>query len=152
MALKPERNVIAYDVNHKLGAAQEKGVLVCYSSTAGYVEVAADPSGKKVAGVLMVDVRNRDVRDTLGTTTNTRNYGKNEEPISGVVTLAKVGEIMTDDVDASDTFSAGDSLYITDSGVFSKVRDNSGCEKVGHAIEAKDSDGYLRVWLNITAH
>lgn len=150
MALKPDQKVIADDINFKMAAAQEKGILVCYSSTAGFVEKKSDPSGQKVAGLLMVDVRNRDVRDSLGRTSTTRNYSKNEVPISGKVRLARVGEFQTDDVDSADTFAAGDDLYITSNGQFSKVKDNSGIEgPIGHALGAKDSDGYVRIFLNI---
>lgn len=149
MALKPDQKIIADDINLKCASAQTKGVLMCFSSTAGYVEKKSNPSGAKIAGVLMVDVRNRDVRDVLGKTSTVRNYSKNEVPISGVLRLCRIGELLTNDVDASDTFAQGDELYVTSNGQFSKVQDNSGCEKVGHAIAAKDSDGYLRVWVNV---
>jgi len=149
MALKPDQVLIVSDINFSMASAQTKGVLVCYSSTAGYVENKADPSGAKVAGILLVDVRNQDVRDAYGITSTTANYSKNQVPISGKVHLARVGEFLTSDVDSGDTFAMGNKLYITANGQFSNAQDSSDHEHVGHALAAKDSDGYLRVFVNI---
>jgi len=149
MALKVHQAVVSDDINFKCGEVLEKGLLLVFSSTVGYVEKVTNPSGRKVAGLLMLDVRNRDVRDDLGTTSITRNYSKNEVPVSGVVRLLRVGEVETNVVDASDTFAQGDKLYITGAGKVSKVQDNAGCERIGHALAKKDSDGFLRLWINL---
>lgn len=149
MALKPDNIIIADDVHFKCATAQTKGVLMCFSSTTGYVEKKTDPSGSKVAGVLLVDVRNREVRDTLGTTTAARNANKNEVPISGVLRLCRVGELLTSDVVSGQTPTQGQKLYVGANGQFSNTQLSSDHEHVGHVLEAKDSDGYLRVWVNI---
>lgn len=164
MALKPHRKVIADDINFKCKNVCPKGVLVIYSTTAGFVERptlngGANPSGKKVAGVLMIDVVNkaapsllvRTGGDPLGTVDNTAllNPNKTETHTSGTVRLLKVGECMTNSLDPSDTFAQGDTLYITNSGLFSKVQDNSGIVSVGRSLGAKDSDGYLKVWISL---
>jgi hypothetical protein len=150
MALKPDQKIIADDINFRVGEVEEKGIVVCYASTAEYVEKKTDPSGAKVAGLLMVDVRNRDVRDSLGVTAITRNYSKIEVPQSGVVRLVRIGMLRTNDVKDGDTFAQGNKLYIAGSGKLSNAQISSDHEEVGHALGAKDSDGYVRIWLNIS--
>lgn len=163
MALKPHQRVIAEDINFKCNNVAPKGVLLVYSSTAGQVERpplnnvgTASPSGKKVAGVLMIDVVNKNLPskfiltgDPVGTVDGVRNFSKLETHVSGVVRLMKVGELLTNNVD-NEAFAAGDKLYITNSGAFSKTQDSANHERVGTALAAKDSDGYLKVWVNIT--
>lgn len=167
MALKPHLKVIADDINNKCTAVASKGFLAIYatSSATGLVHVPTstvgigEPSGKQVAGVLLQDVVNRAVPslqgrtgDPLGTVDANQaplNLSKNETHVSGHVRLLTVGECVTNAVDASDTFYAGDVLYITQLGKFSKVADSASHAKVGRALAGKDSDGYLKVFVNI---
>ena len=156
MSLKSHFKGTTDDINFRCKSVTQAGVLVTYATTVGEVEVVANPSGKKVAGLLLTGVVNRAVpsnmvslKEPTGTVEFPRNFSKNEVHTSGHVRLLKIGEAETNNVDASDTFAQGDKLYITANGEISKVQDNSGIEKVGHALAAKDSDGYLRVYINI---
>lgn len=157
MALKPRRNVMVDDINFRCASVAEKGFLVCYSSTAGYVEaVATAISGKKVAGMLLLDVVNKATPSNLslgedtGWTDREKNVNKLETYQSGVVRLAKVGEIRTNALNPADwaSFAQGDKLYLSGSGKLSNSQ-AAGAELVGHAMSARDSDGYLTVFLNL---
>lgn len=156
MALKSHFKLGHDDTNFRCKSVSQAGVLVTYASTVGEVEVAANPSGKKVAGLLLTAVANRAVpsnmvslKEPTGTVDFPRNFNKNETHTSGHVRLLKIGEIESNNLDASDTFAQGDKLYITSNGEISKVQDNSGIELVGHALAEKDSEGYLKLFINI---
>jgi len=165
MALKPHQKVIADDINMVSNAVGAKGFLAIYGTTAGEVHVPtgstgiSEPSGKAVAGVLLIDVVNRGVPSLQGLTGDPLGYldptqqqvimSRNETHVSGKVRLLRIGECVTNALDASDTFVNGDALYITNLGKFSNVRDSSAHQLVGRALGAKDSDGYLKVFVNI---
>ncbi len=160
MALKPDQKLIVDDINLKCASISEKGFVVVFSSTAGYAEVVTSPSGKKVAGVLLLDVVANGVAEhtnsalaqdtgSMSITTAPANRYKLEQHVSGVVRLGKIGELRTNAVKQGITFAQGNKLYITGSGKISNVQDNSGCECIGHALSAKDSDGYIRIFINI---
>ncbi len=157
MALKPHFKLGVDDINFRCNNVAEAGLLVVYSTVAGEVTLPTNPSGKTVAGLLLTGVVNRavpselaDLGDPVGTVTFPRNFSKNETHISGMVRLLKIGEAESNKLDASDTFAAGDDLYVTTNGVISKVKDNAGIDRIGHALAAKDSDGYLKIFVNIS--
>jgi hypothetical protein len=163
MALRPLRNLIADDVQFRCNNVAEKGSLVVYSTTAGEVELppastvtTASPSGRKVAGLLLEDVVSRSnpslmgrLGDPLGITDLPRNLNKQETHVSGQVWLAKVGMFITNRWDQTDP-SAGGTVYITNSGLFSAAALGTGYASVGHALTAKDTNGYVKIWVNIT--
>lgn len=157
MALKPKRDVLKDDINFRCASVAEKGYLVCYSSTAGHVEsVATAISGKKVAGMLLLDVVNKATPSNLslgedhGWVDREKNVNRIETYQSGVVRLAKMGEVRTNALNPADwaNFAQGDKLYLSGSGKLSRSQ-AAGAEHVGHALSARDSDGYLAVFLNI---
>lgn len=170
MALKPHLKVIADDINNICTALASKGYLAIYDTTAGAAGAGkvhvptstvgiGEPSGKGVAGVLLQDVVNRAVPslqgltgDPIGTVDANQaslNLNKNETHVSGYVRLLKVGECVTNALDASDTFANGDNLYITQLGKFSRSADSTSHQWVGRSLGIKDSDGYLKVFVNI---
>jgi hypothetical protein len=151
--LREERKIVADDINFRLGSAQTRGVLCSISATAGEVEVAADPSGARVVGVLLMDTVNAGVPGNLssdssldtGTASNERNFQKNETYVGGVVRLCRKGEITTDAVDGA--VAAGDTLYLAASGQVSATQ-ATGAQAVGHALSAKDSDGFVKMFID----
>jgi len=153
MALKSHQKIVSDDVNFRLDALATRGELCCVSSTAGECEVVATAiSGARVAGILLMDVvatgrpANLDTDSDLdtGTSTANRNFNKNETYKGGVVRLARKGELS---VSCSTAVSAGDTLYIANSGAISATQ-ATGAQEVGFALEAKDSDGYVKMFLD----
>ena len=158
MALKPMQRVIVDDINMKCQDVAAQGTVVCFSSTVGNVTtVASAVSGKKIAGVLLQDVVARGYAEhmvVLGQDTGTVNEpllrkSRNETHVSGVCRLLKVGQVDTNWIDFTDNFIPGDIVYLTSSGKMSHHQDNAGCEKIGHVISGKDSDLYIRVFVNL---
>ena len=158
MALKPRRYIVQEDLNFRCNSVAEKGFMVCYSSTAGQVEtVTTAISGKKVAGMLLVDVVNKatpsnlSIGEDTGWTDRARNVHRTETYQSGVVRLAKIGELRTNALNPTDwaNFAQGDTLYLSGSGKLSRVQ-AAGTQQIGAAGSARDSDGYLTVFVNIT--
>lgn len=149
--LREDRKIVSDDINFRLDSVQERGVLCSISATAGEVEVSADPSGKRVAGALLLDVVNAGVPSNLtngldtGTATNERNFQKNETYKGGVVRLVRKGEVTTDAVDGA--VAAGDTLYLAASGKVSATQ-ATGAQTVGFALAAKDSDGFVKLYID----
>ncbi len=154
MALKAHQKVVADDMNFRLDSVQERGLVCGVSSTAGECEVAADPSGVTVAGLLMMDVVNKGVPSNLasdsnldtGTITDSLVNGKNETYKGGVVRLLRKGECVTDQVTGA--IAQGDALYLAASGIISATQ-ATGAPQVGFALEAKDGDGFVKMFLDV---
>lgn len=154
MALKAHQKVVADDINFRLDSVQERGLICAVSATAGECEVAADPSGVTVAGLLMMDVVNKGVPSNLasdsnldtGTITDSLNAHKNETYKGGLVRLMRKGEVVTDQV--TGTINQGDALYLAASGIISATQ-AAGAPQVGFAIAAKDGDGFVKLFLDV---
>lgn len=157
MALKAHQKVTTDDINFRLGSVEERGVLVCIStSTDGEVEnVTGSVSGKRVAGMLLMDTVTRGLPgnlttlgDDTGTTSLPRNMNKNETYVSGVVRLMKKGEAITNQVSGS--ISKGATLYVSPSGKLSATQ-AAGAQEVGYALEdLSDSfSGFVKVFLDV---
>lgn len=165
MALKPTQIVKFDDINMKCINVVEKGQVLFYS-TAGLVKryntgttdfTDATVSGVKVAGIALQDVVNRgnpEHQVLMGQDTGTvdqplLNKNKEQTHVSGVTRMLRIGQIDTNWIDMTDNFVPGDKLYVTGSGKLSHHQGNSGCECVGHVISGKDSDLYIRAFINI---
>ncbi|MCK5610124.1 hypothetical protein KAR91_50085 [Candidatus Pacearchaeota archaeon] len=147
-------NHIVDDINFRAVEVLTDGQLVTYSATAGFV---SDPaaSGNTIAGLLMEAIVNRSVPNLLpvtgddtGTTLLPRNLNARQTYVSGVCRLAVKGEIETDQVTAGETYAAGDILYSAGNGAISKVN-QPGSVTIGRALAALNSDGQLRLFLDI---
>ena len=153
MALNAHQKIVADDVNYRLNSVEVRGVVCSVSATAGECEVAANPSGTKVAGILLMDVvlagrpANLDSDSSLdtGTSSTQRNLNKNETFKGGVVRLARKGELVTDQCTGS--IAAGDTLYLAASGIVSATQ-ATGAQEIGFAIDAKDGDGFIKMFLD----
>jgi len=157
MALKAHQNIHADDINFRLGSVQERGIICNISTTVdGEVEVAANPSGKRVAGLLLMDTVTRGLPgnlttlgDDTGTTTLPRNMNKNETYVSGVIRLLKKGECVTDQV--SGAIAKGATLYVSASGQLSATQANAGMQEVGYALEDLNDTftGFVKIYLDV---
>lgn len=149
MAIKGDQVVIADDINFRCAEVATKGMLLSYSSTAGYVEKTASAlSTTDPAGILLTDVVNKDFGAVP------QNHQKIETGLSGYVRLVKIGQVRTNHYATASSYVAGTKLYLGDAGI---VRPLSAAEQangdlphVGHALGAADSDSYLRFWINLT--
>lgn len=147
-------NHIVDDINFRAAEVLTDGQLVTYSSTAGFVE-GPSASGDAIAGMLMEAVVNRSVPgllpvtgDDTGTTLLPRNLNARQTYVSGVVRLATKGEIETDQVTSGETYAAGETLYSAGNGRVSNVP-QPGATIVGRALGALNSDGQLKLFLDI---
>ncbi len=165
MALKPHLKVIADDINNICTATGGAGYFVVWG-TGAQVHVptgalwTSEPSGKVIAGMLLIDVVNRGVPsligkvgDPLGVVDPTQNnliLSRNETHVSGQVRILKIGEASTNALKTGITFAAGEPLYVSQLGKLTNVTTNlSPTTVVGRALGVKDSDGYLKVFINI---
>ena len=146
MALRPDRKVIHDDINFKVAQVAEKGVVLVYdTANAGFLKIdqepLADASLQNVAGMLMIDVVNKDFGAVP------ENHNKLETGLSGVVRVLKVGEITTNQVDAAADFGgAGSGVYLGRDGKITSVASGT---RIGTTLGATDTDGYVKVFLNI---
>ena len=154
MGLKAHQKVVADDINFRLDSVQTRGLVCGVSATAGECEVVADPSGVVVAGLLMMDVVNKGVPANLasdssldtGTISDSLTNGKNETYKGGLVRLLRKGECSTSSVTGA--IAQGDALYLAASGIISATQ-ATGAPQVGFALEAKDSDGFVKMFLDV---
>lgn len=160
MALKPDNKIVVDDINFRCASVSEKGFLVTFNTSTGLVEkLTSSPSGKKVAGMLLMDVVTRGMPENavvLGEDTGTMdqplpNRNRLETHVSGVVRLAKLGELYTNAINPTDwaNIVVGDKLYVTASGKLSRTKVSSGHELVATALSVVDTDHYLKIYLNI---
>lgn len=145
MALKRKRKVQVDDINFKMQEVAVKGLLVTYDLTnAGFVRVPTTLAvTDKVAGVLMIDVVNKDFN------AQPVNFQKLETGFSGFVRLAREGELGTDQTAASAVFGAGSGVYVADGGKVSNVPDATLNELVGTALGPIDSNGFVEIYFDI---
>lgn len=164
MGLKGDRNIKEDCIDFYLNEAATRGVIATISTVGSGVSldnpaqlatIAANPSGSKVAGVLMHDVVDID------TTRYFLNTKKNEVVKGSKVQIAKEGFIVTDDIEAG-TVTAGEAAYIGNSGLFATdaaiagygctVTEESNATsypKVGRFLTTKDQDGYCKIDIEI---
>ena len=122
------------------------GVGVSMDDANAVVEYAASAAGAKPVGILLNDVVNIDL------TRQHINYHKDEVQKGGKVTLLQVGQVTTSTVTGSP--AAGAPAYVGASGLFTATPPtDSDTEnehyRVGRFLSNKDSDGYIKVAVNI---
>jgi hypothetical protein len=157
MALKPHRieDPFAQDISFYMDEVAERGgvaVLLTAGSGDGWktvmgdtrnvVTYAAGPAGKKPIGFLL-----NDMVPVEATTGYTRNYGlRDEMPVGSKCTLLKRGELHTNKV--TGTPVGGDPMHLGSGG--NVTTNTAEGVRVGTFLGSKDSDGYVRVHVNIT--
>lgn len=152
MALKPDRIESYTDISYFMNSTGERGGVAVHNTTG--LGAAMDDANATVsyptgvlagtlpAGVLMNDVRNYDLTRTH------INWHKDEVQVGGKVTLLRRGQVTTNVVAPGVNPSAGLNAYYDGVGRFTTVSTDS--TKVGRFLSGLDSDGYVKVDVNIT--
>ena len=152
MALKPDRVELLTDVSFFMNTTAERGgVVSVVTATSGVgvsmddanavVAYAAVASGAKPVGLLLNDVVNLDL------TRQHINWHKDETQVGGKVTVLRVGQVTTNMIVAATTPSAGADAYVGASGLIGTSSTNA--VKIGQFLSAKDTDGYVKVSVNL---
>jgi hypothetical protein len=148
MALKPDRIEHLTDISFFMNTTAERGgvasiltggVGVSMDDADAVVEYAAECSGSVPMGVLLNDVVDLDL------TRQHINWHKDEVQVGGKVTLLRVGQVTTDQIDGDPV--AGDAAYVGPSGTISA--DCAAAVKIGTFLSNKDADGFAKVSVNI---
>jgi len=151
MALKPDRIESYTDISFFCNTVAERGGIVVHVTSGNGVSmddagaVVAYPTsntGTKPAGLLLNDVVNLDL------TRQHINWYRDEVQVGGKVTLLRQGQVTTNMVASGQTPAAGTDAYYDAEGKLTTVSTNS--TKVGRFLSSKDSDGYVKVDINIT--
>ncbi len=152
MALKPDRVESYTDISFFMNTTAERGGIAIHgTSGAGVALDDADAvvlyptgvvSGTKPAGLLLNDVVDIDL------TRQHINWYRDEVQKGGKVTLLRQGQVVTNMLAAGQTPSAGVDAYYDAAGKLTTVSTDS--TKVGRFLGGKDSDGYVKVDINIT--
>lgn len=153
MALKADRIVESDDITLTCPSVAEAGSTLVYSTagsgvalgdSAGVADLLS-PSGKKVAGILLVDVVSID--ETL----YHRNFHKPVQKTGERVCLLKRGKVTTNVVTGTPT--PGAPAYLTTSGVLTPTKSTTGglvaTPFVGEFKSGLDEDGYATVEVNL---
>lgn len=155
MALKPDRIETQTDVSFFMNSTAERGGVASISTGGSGVAMddanavvayAAVASGAKPVGVLLNDVVNLDL------TRQHINWHKDEVQQGGKVTLLQVGQVTTNRVTGA--ISAGQVAYVGASGLFTATAPSDSLTEdanysVGRFLSSRDSDGYVKVAVNI---
>jgi len=179
MALKPDRSFTneATAIDFFMNETGEKGEVLVFSGTGGsgaamddanavVTTPSADPSGQLVAGILLNDVVNLDL------TRQHINEQKDEVQLGGKVTLLKRGVLVTNMLESGNAPTIGQPAYfmagavslataiegrftntvVSDLGTAAVNPSNdarSAIYRVGTFKSIKDSDGYIKIDVNI---
>lgn len=156
MALKADRRRNPDDVDIKRGCTTvaERGVITVYATagsgaavglTAGFCEVATNPSGKFPHGMLLNDVVNIDE------TRYQRNFHKDEVKVNEPVAVARRGAFVTNMITGTPTIGA--TAYLTANGYVTPTVSATGgtaaTPKVGQFTSLKDENGYAEVEVSL---
>jgi hypothetical protein len=152
MALKPDRIEAYTDISYFMNTVAERGGVVVHLTSGSGVSmddanaVVSYPTGvlagTNPAGVLLNDVVNLDL------TRQHINWYRDEMQVGGKVTLLRQGQVTTNVVATGVSPTAGADAYYDANGKFTTVSTDS--TKVGRFLGGKDSDGYVKVDINIT--
>lgn len=152
MALKSDRIESHTDISFFMDATGERGGIVIHGTSGSGVSmddgnaVVMYPtgvvSGTKPAGLLLNDVVDLDL------TRQHINWYRDEVQVGGKVTLLRQGQVTTDVVATGVAPSAGTPAYYDAYGKLTTTSTNS--TQVGRFLSSKDSDGYVKVEINIT--
>ena len=154
MALRPDRLVLEADAHsYTLSDVASRGVGLVYGTagsgavigeTHGVVNLAANPSGSKFAGILLNDFVNRDLTYTH------LNWYKEEQQIGDVPNVLKKGWVWTDKLKSGDAPTVGETAYLTANGEFTKTSLGAiATPAAGEFGGKKDEDGYIKVVVNL---
>jgi len=156
MALKPDRVILETDITLTCESVAARGVTLCHHTAgsgeamgdhSGKADLYSNPSGKKVAGLLMGDVVSVDL------TRYHLNFHKDEVPVGNKVTLLRKGTVVTDKV--TGTPAVGNTAYLTANGVLTPTVSATGgivaTPKVGEFAGGLDESGFCRVHINLPA-
>lgn len=154
MALKGDRVIVETDIKLTCEAVAERGVVLVHDTSgsgvalgdrSGKATLAVDPSGAKVAGVLLNDVVNIDQ------TRFHRNFHKDETQVGEPCTLLKKGTVTSNKI--SGTPTVGATAYLTANGQFTPTMSATGglvaTPKVGQFASIKDENGYATIDVNL---
>jgi hypothetical protein len=150
MALKPDRIELLTDISFFSNAVSERGGVVSAVTSGSGVAMddanavaayAAVASGAKPLGILLNDVVNLDL------TRQHINWHKDEVQLGGKVSLLRQGQVTTNMLVAAVTPAAGVDAYVGASGLIGTSSTNS--VKIGTFLGSKDSDGYVKLSVNI---
>lgn len=156
MAIKELGNnyTFATDITKSCAAIATRGVMVCYGTagsgasigeSAGTVDVYPNPSGKRPAGLLLVDVVDVDQ------TRYHLNFNKEVMSSGSPVVLLRQGRRTVDTV--INTPVEGDPAYLTSSGWFTPTLHAAGglqaTPRVGTFVSIKDANGYATIDFNL---
>lgn len=152
MALKPDRVELLTDVSFFMNTTAERGGVVSVVTATSGVGVSMDDanavvayasvaSGARPVGVLLNDVVNLDL------TRQHINWHKDEMQVGGKVTVLRQGQVTTNMLVAGTTPSAGADAYVGANGLIGTSSTNA--VKIGQFLSAKDSDGYVKVSVNL---
>jgi len=152
MALKSDRIESHTDISFFMDTTGERGGIVIHDTSGSGVSMddgnalvmypTGVVSGTKPAGLLLNDVVNLDL------TRQHINWYRDEVQVGGKVTLLRQGQVTTDVVATGVTPSAGTVAYYDSLGKLTTTSTNS--TQVGRFLSSKDSDGYVKVEINIT--
>jgi hypothetical protein len=151
MALKSDRIESHTDISFFMDTTGERGGIVIHDTSGSGVSMddgnalvmypTGVVSGTKPAGLLLNDVVNLDL------TRQHINWYRDEVQVGGKVTLLRQGQVTTDVV-ADVNPAAGAVAYYDSLGKLTTTSTNS--TQVGRFLSSKDSDGYVKVEINIT--
>jgi len=150
MALKPDRIELLTDISFFSNAVSERGGVVSAVTSGSGVAMddanavaayVATVSGAKPLGILLNDVVNLDL------TRQHINWHKDEVQLGGKVSLLRQGQVTTNMLVAAITPAAGVDAYVGASGLIGTSSTNS--VKIGTFLGSKDSDGYVKLSVNI---
>lgn len=157
MAIKPDFNVLEWELGYYLNETADKGLVVCISTassgtdldgSANLATVKANPSGAYPIGVLVDQVVNID------TTQYVTNVHKPEINIGNKVSIVKKGWLVTDKVHAEQTVTAGKTAVLYASGLVGDAV--TGWEPqhvnnpyVGRFNSGKDENGFCRLSVDL---
>lgn len=153
MALKGDRWDTFLYTDYFMNVTGEAGSALVYDlSTSGVgsalddtnakvkLPTVAGASGEVFAGILMGDVVNKDLTQTH------LNAHKRETQVGGKVGRQTDGFVVTNRIVGNP--DVGDTAYPTIHGKFTNTQLNAGSVAVGKFGGAKDSDGYVKIFLS----
>lgn len=154
MALKPNRVEHLTDISYFMNQEAERGIVVVHKTDSSGVGAAMDDanatvalptglgSGQLPAGLLLNDMVNIDL------TRQQYNAHRDEMQVGGKCTLLRRGTVVTNMTSGSFT-SVGQDLHFVNGGLLVAAGSSAVSPKVGRVLSLPDSDGFLKVEINI---
>ncbi len=156
MALKGNRVVEVSDIVMTMNDVAEPGVVLCFETagsgialgdSAGTTQLAANPSGLKVHGVLLQNFVDIDQ------TRYHRNWHKDEQVIGEKANVMTKGWCVTNKLVSGGAPSLGDKAYLTANGEVTPTVSSTGgvaaTPLVGRFLGSKDESGYVKLEVNL---